>query len=533
MELFCPDGICADDACSQEVCKDGMCVRKPLSDGTPCDDGRYCTVGDRCLAGACWGRTWRSCGGDGVSTLSFCDEAQNQCFVRELPQETKPPDKREALAQPAPVPVFEVPLPGDILHTSGENLVIVRLAQGAVPGIAYDVTYTFTPDDGQPVIVAAEPVSTQQWGVLQHGFDPTGFAGSGHLGVTVRDPAGQEGHAAVRVLINQSPRPVLQIAAWEPIGKQRGKLVLDASQSVDPDGRIVTYRMDLSVGGEIVSFTEPRVSYNLEWPHEDPVITLTVGDDQAGSASATYVLARTPKDPKQPVYLVPGEQKKDCGCRFMVLALSGPGTGFFNYFAPHNIPAAFLLPGQPGPLGPHIELKPRGRGYLAWNWEIVVVLDPRTTDMDACQEFQLARGTAFNRRAMVPNPPSLRTPANVPGVVGGVPMPPVVPPRAPYPTFRGGQYGRDNYTRGQRPGGLKLHSPPILILWSDRAGQHPPPPGVGAPAADFAEFYSVVSGNLGTCVGHFLHGLLVFPNGNGAAIDVRRADSTRNFFVLP
>ncbi|MGC4106157.1 MAG: IPT/TIG domain-containing protein [Thermomicrobiales bacterium] len=50
-----------------------------LADGTPCDDGRFCTVGDACAAGVCLS-TARGCG-DGVACngTETCDEGSASC----------------------------------------------------------------------------------------------------------------------------------------------------------------------------------------------------------------------------------------------------------------------------------------------------------------------------------------------------------------------------------------------------------------------------------------------------------------------
>ena len=51
-EADCP---AATKTCHIAVClSSGLCDQQPR-DGTPCDDGKACTVGDRCVKGACKG----------------------------------------------------------------------------------------------------------------------------------------------------------------------------------------------------------------------------------------------------------------------------------------------------------------------------------------------------------------------------------------------------------------------------------------------------------------------------------------------
>jgi hypothetical protein len=48
-EPECDDG----DPCTEGVAVDGECHFEPVPDGTPCDDGLFCTLGDHCRAGRC------------------------------------------------------------------------------------------------------------------------------------------------------------------------------------------------------------------------------------------------------------------------------------------------------------------------------------------------------------------------------------------------------------------------------------------------------------------------------------------------
>lgn len=76
------DEECAsDDPCMSGECDDepGRCRISPVDDGTPCDDGLYCTVLDRCIGGACEG-AGRICEApDGSCAVAWCDEATNTC----------------------------------------------------------------------------------------------------------------------------------------------------------------------------------------------------------------------------------------------------------------------------------------------------------------------------------------------------------------------------------------------------------------------------------------------------------------------
>ncbi|WP_168210412.1 PKD domain-containing protein [Persicimonas caeni] len=68
----CNDGICDEQADS--------CVPQPIADGTECDDGAYCTVGDSCQAGQCTAGAPRQCGASGGSCRTgVCDEQADSC----------------------------------------------------------------------------------------------------------------------------------------------------------------------------------------------------------------------------------------------------------------------------------------------------------------------------------------------------------------------------------------------------------------------------------------------------------------------
>jgi hypothetical protein len=91
----CEAGVCSrtgvevdcshlDDACSIGRCAadSGACVAQPRLDGSPCDDGAWCTEGDSCSAGVCSGEE-RWCGErDGYDV--YCDEPLQTCVFEEL-----------------------------------------------------------------------------------------------------------------------------------------------------------------------------------------------------------------------------------------------------------------------------------------------------------------------------------------------------------------------------------------------------------------------------------------------------------------
>lgn len=52
----------------------GMCVARVAAENSPCEDGQFCSVGDRCQAGQCVAGGARDCGPSGT-----CDEAVNGC----------------------------------------------------------------------------------------------------------------------------------------------------------------------------------------------------------------------------------------------------------------------------------------------------------------------------------------------------------------------------------------------------------------------------------------------------------------------
>lgn len=70
------------DQCNAGACDEvaDACVPSPVADGTACDDGLYCNVGEACVAGACTGGAVRDCSALGGSCRTgICNEATDAC----------------------------------------------------------------------------------------------------------------------------------------------------------------------------------------------------------------------------------------------------------------------------------------------------------------------------------------------------------------------------------------------------------------------------------------------------------------------
>jgi hypothetical protein len=77
-DFECDDG----NSCTRDRCELGVCVSTAEGNGTACDDGRFCTVGDVCAAGLCQGGPARDCSASGDQcTSGLCDEAADQCVA--------------------------------------------------------------------------------------------------------------------------------------------------------------------------------------------------------------------------------------------------------------------------------------------------------------------------------------------------------------------------------------------------------------------------------------------------------------------
>jgi len=81
----CQSGItvdCSDlsDQCNSGVCDEttDSCKAQPRPNGTSCDDGLYCNVGETCQAGECKG-TARNCDDGKSCTTDTCNESSKSC----------------------------------------------------------------------------------------------------------------------------------------------------------------------------------------------------------------------------------------------------------------------------------------------------------------------------------------------------------------------------------------------------------------------------------------------------------------------
>jgi hypothetical protein len=84
------DCVALGDQCHVAVCneKAAICEALPLSDGSTCDDGLFCTVEDACAGGACLGKP-RDCRGlDNECHVGSCDEERVSCVAQDRAQGT-------------------------------------------------------------------------------------------------------------------------------------------------------------------------------------------------------------------------------------------------------------------------------------------------------------------------------------------------------------------------------------------------------------------------------------------------------------
>ncbi|NOX71689.1 MAG: S8 family peptidase [Candidatus Micrarchaeota archaeon] len=79
-----------DDQCNTGVCDESLdaCTAQPKADGTPCDDGLFCTVGDSCQDGACMGGAQMNCNDGNDCTTDSCDEENDICEHTNVPDGT-------------------------------------------------------------------------------------------------------------------------------------------------------------------------------------------------------------------------------------------------------------------------------------------------------------------------------------------------------------------------------------------------------------------------------------------------------------
>jgi hypothetical protein len=72
------------DACHSSSCVAGSCVTKTFADATPCDDGLFCTDGDKCQGGTCVG-TPKVCPAGAACEIPTCDEPGKTCTLTTAP----------------------------------------------------------------------------------------------------------------------------------------------------------------------------------------------------------------------------------------------------------------------------------------------------------------------------------------------------------------------------------------------------------------------------------------------------------------
>jgi hypothetical protein len=66
------------NACNTANCVNNFCMQVPVTDGTPCDDGLFCTTDDSCTGGTCGGIPM-SCPTTNPCQNGTCDEATKSC----------------------------------------------------------------------------------------------------------------------------------------------------------------------------------------------------------------------------------------------------------------------------------------------------------------------------------------------------------------------------------------------------------------------------------------------------------------------
>jgi hypothetical protein len=69
------------DPCVLPACIGGQCGTAAAPEGVPCDDGSFCDGPDACSLGACNPIGAPACPPPPQCATSYCDEAQNACFV--------------------------------------------------------------------------------------------------------------------------------------------------------------------------------------------------------------------------------------------------------------------------------------------------------------------------------------------------------------------------------------------------------------------------------------------------------------------
>ncbi len=96
LDDICLDGVCVGvsskcddgDPCTVDLCNEDEyeCTNTPIPDGSVCDDGLFCTIGELCIGGVCGDEFSRSCSDGNLCTEDFCDE-ENQLCVNDVLQD--------------------------------------------------------------------------------------------------------------------------------------------------------------------------------------------------------------------------------------------------------------------------------------------------------------------------------------------------------------------------------------------------------------------------------------------------------------
>jgi hypothetical protein len=78
-----------DDQCNDGVCNEvsNQCERQPINEGLPCNDGLFCTDGEVCTNGTCGGGTAHDCSYlNSQCTLGICNESLDTCQAQPINQ---------------------------------------------------------------------------------------------------------------------------------------------------------------------------------------------------------------------------------------------------------------------------------------------------------------------------------------------------------------------------------------------------------------------------------------------------------------
>ena len=85
-ERDCSDGNpCTMDTCNEAA---NTCDSIQMSDGTPCDDGMFCIIGEMCTAGVCGVGEANMCNDGNMCTSDSCDELVDACMSTSVPDGT-------------------------------------------------------------------------------------------------------------------------------------------------------------------------------------------------------------------------------------------------------------------------------------------------------------------------------------------------------------------------------------------------------------------------------------------------------------